>query len=100
MKEVNNFIMIHNDYSNMKSLRFDWIRWPCIWVTTRQVPSYLDGAPFGSWCETWVFSDCPAIRTAQITKKTAEHAIKAHEHIVNNLKEVLKQYLKWEGDDK
>ena len=82
---------MYNDYTKAVNLAHDWIRWPCIRVSTARIPSFADNMPFGFWFETWIFSNCPHIRTKQIAKKQAEKAIQAHRHIVNNLKSLLKE---------
>jgi len=81
---------MYNDYTKSKNIARDWIRWPCIFVSSAEVPSFLaEGAPFGKWYETWIFSDCPKIKTTQITFKVKEKCLKAHSHIVANLKNII-----------
>lgn len=84
--------MFYNDFTNAKNIAHDWIRWPCVRVSSAMIPGILDGVPFGCYYETWVFSDCPAINTIQACQKTKQKAIKAHNHIVQNLKQKLVEY--------
>lgn len=83
--------MIFNDYANAKNIAHNWIHWPCIRVSTIQIPSYFNGSPFGVWYETFIFANCPQVRTKQIHYNTKNKAkiIKAHNHIINNLKNRL-----------
>jgi len=81
--------MIFNDYTKMKNIAHDWVRWPCVRVSSAEIPSFIGTASFGVWYETWVFSNCPKIRTIQVTHKIENKCLKAHGHIVNNLKQLL-----------
>ena len=83
--------MMHNDYTKSVNIAHDWIRWPCVRVSSAEIPSFMNGSPFGKWYETWVFSDCPKIRTTQVTYNLKRKALKAHGHIVRNLKEILNE---------
>lgn len=83
--------MIYNDYSKSKNIAHDWIHWPCLRVSSREVPSYTPYNPFGKWYETWIFSNCPLIQTHQKFFKTKQATLKAHNHIVRNLRENLRR---------
>lgn len=84
--------MIYNNYSKATNIAHDWIRWPCLRVSSAEIPSYLDGAPFGVWYETWIFSDCLFIRTNQAIFDTKIKCLKAHEHIVKNVCKKLNEH--------
>ena len=84
--------MFYNDFTKSENISHDWARWPCVRVSSAKVPSVLDGAPFGSWYETWVFSDCPGFRTTQVTFKTEEKCLKAHKHILRNVRHKIDEY--------
>ncbi len=82
---------MYNDYTKSINIAHDWVRWPCVRVSSAEIPSSLsENAPLGKWYETWVFSECPKINTTQVTYKTMKKTIKAHGHIVRNLKDRLK----------
>ena len=83
---------MYNDYTKSQNIAHDWIRWPCVKVSSAEVPSFLaEGAPFGEWYETWVFSDCPLINTTQVTFQQKNECLKAHKHIVRNVKEIVEK---------
>lgn len=83
--------MLYNDYTRSKNVAHDYIRWPCVRVSSAEIPSVLNGAPFGVWYETWVFSDCPKINTTQVTFKVKTKCLKAHKHIVKNIRGILNE---------
>ena len=82
---------VYNDYANSVNIAHDWVRWPCVRVSSAEIASYIDGAPFGFWYETWVFSDCPKIKTTSKTFKSSYRCLKAHMNIVENLKDKLNE---------
>ena len=72
------------DYSKGESLAHTWIRWPCLRVSTVSFPS--NAGCEDALIETWIFSECPKHKSRQIFHRTRTKAVKAHEHIVSNLK--------------
>lgn len=86
--------MLYNDYSKSKNISHDWIRWPCVRVSSAEIPSFLNGFPFGKWYETWIFSECPGIKTTQVTFGDKNACLRAHAHIVKNTNNNLKAYNK------
>jgi len=83
---------MYNDYTKAVNIAHDWIRWPCVRVSSAEIPSFLsENAPFGRWYETWVFSDCPKIKTIQKTFRWKDDCLKAHGHILENMRKQLKE---------
>ena len=81
---------MYNDYTKSINIKHDYIRWPCVRVSSAKIPTVsVCGALLGCWYETWVFSDCPKIQTIQKTYNSKKKCLKAHKHIVKNLKKIL-----------
>jgi len=86
---------MYNDYTKAVNVAHDWVRWPCVRISTAEIPSFLgEGAPLGVWYETWIFSDCPHIGTTQVVHKTRllSRVLRAHGHIVRNHKGILEKW--------
>lgn len=84
--------MITNEYSKSKNLKHTWVHWPCVRVSTAKIPSTCNGFTFGGFTETWIFSNCPLIKSRQVIyeHRRDEYVVKAHDHIVRNLRNKLK----------
>ncbi len=83
--------MMYNDYTKAVNIAHDWIRWPCARVSSAEIPSFMNGAPFGRWYETWVFSDCPNIKTKQKIFRSKDKCLRAHGHILHNMKQQIRE---------
>lgn len=77
------------NYHKGESLAHTWIHWPCLRVSTVSFPSNA-GCP-DALIETWIFSECPKQKSRQIFHRSREKAVKAHERIVTNMRQLIKQ---------
>lgn len=69
-----------------RNLAWDWIA-PGLWVSTGIVATYPMGEKW-LYIETFIHSDLPWMRTTWVhgNQRNAERALRAHRHIVDNLR--------------